>query len=337
MLSLRQSIKSLDEAEVAQQAAAKAFAEALATSAEHVVEVDREDAREFREQVLQLVGRVSSSTAMEDLAAARRSYGSELRDYSEKARVQVGRLREELGAAATAMQTFASGVSNSTGEHDTVLRHEFQQLERAADSEDVRAVRAAVHDTVRSVTESYAGLKQAQALVVAQLRDEIRVLHSELERGKTKTAPPEGISPKANLDNSIEQLMRQDRSFAVLLVGVADARELYRRYPRKRVEAAVADMLDGLTALVRAQDPKAILTQFNRDTFAAVLPSGTTFAEWPERLAANHVFQLDGLPRTLRMAPVIQVVARDTGESPSAYFERLRRVAETLTNDPFIL
>lgn len=59
MISLRQSMKDIDEAEALHRAAAKAFAEAVSTSAEHVVEVNRHEAETFREQVLGLAGRLA--------------------------------------------------------------------------------------------------------------------------------------------------------------------------------------------------------------------------------------------------------------------------------------
>ncbi len=322
-------MKELDAAEVAQEAAGKAFAEALETAAAHVVEVNREEAEEFREQVLELAQRVSHRQAVGEYDAVRARFRGELRDYSEKARAHVKRLREELGAAGTAMQAFAQVVSASTGEHDTVLRREFRQLEEIAETEDIRGVRAAVHETVHAVTESYQGLKQAQAVVIAQLRDEIRVLQSELERGKKPAGLPAGVGSRRELDREVDGLLLQDRAFAVVLAGVADAAELYRRFPRKLVDDAISGMVESFSRLERREVEVAA---YGPNLYGVVTATGMPVEDWERQLAASHVFQVEGLPRTLRIAPRLVAVERKPGESPAAFIERLTKTVEIFTN-----
>jgi hypothetical protein len=300
MISLRQSIKELDEAEVAHHAAAKAFAEVLETSAEHVVEVNRQEAEEFREQVLSLAGRVSHSRAAQDLDAARSEFRGELRGYSEKARAQLKRLREELSAAAAAMQTFAQGVSSSTGEHETLLRREFRQLQESAEYADIGGIRAAVHETVHVVTESYEGLKQAQALVVAQLRDEIRVLQSEVERGQRRLEPPPGTIPRRVMDREIEELLRQDRAFAVVIAASS--------------ESSAGTMVEKLAGLAREHVPKAAVAAWSASLYGVIVTTGAPVDQWRRSLAVP-----------------LDVVDRRSGEAPAPFFERLAKATETLT------
>lgn len=321
-------MKELDAAEVAQEAAGKAFAEALQTSAAHVVEVNREEADEFREQMLELAERVSHGQAAGDYDAVRARFRGELRDYSEKARAQVRQLREELQAAGTAMQAFAQGVSASTGEHDTVLRREFRQLEEIAETEDIRGMRAAVHETVHAVTESYQGLKQAQAVVIAQLRDEIRVLQSELERGKKSAGLPAGVASRRELDREVDGLLLQDRAFTVVMAGVSDVEELYRRFPRNKVDEAISGMVQSLSRLAGRGLPAA----YGPNLYGVVAATGVRVETWEQQLGVSHVFQVNGLPRTLRITPRLAAVERKAGESPADLIERLTKVAEILTN-----
>jgi hypothetical protein len=332
VISLRQSMKELEAEEVGRRAAASGFAEALEASAAHVVEVNRQEAEEFREQVLNLAERIRHGQAGGEFDAVRSRFRGELQDYSEKARLQVSRLREELQAAGAAMQSFAQGVSASTGEHETVLRREFRQLEESAEGEDIRGVRAAVHETVHAVTESYEGLKQAQAVVITQLRDEIRVLQSELERGKKRAGLPPGVAAKRELDREIDELLRQDRPFGVVVAGVPDTQALYRQFPRNRVEDAITGMVDGLTALARQQVPNAVVAGWNEVVYGVVVTTGVPVREWQQKLASSHVFQLDGMPRTLRIAPRLEVAEHRTGDSPATLIERLSRISQDLTS-----
>jgi hypothetical protein len=321
-------MKELDDAEASHRAAVKVFAEVIETSAENVVEVDRQEASQFREHVLRLAGRVSASAAASDLETGRKLFRAELRDYSKKAGQQVQLLREELDAAGTAMRSFVEGVSSSSGEHETVLRREFEQLEQAAEADDVRTVRASVHATVRAVSESFENLKRANALNIAQLRDEIRVLQGELERGKSKGEARQEAIPKRALDTEIEELLRLDRAFVAVLMGLPDHDTLYERFRKERVDAALKGLLTNATALVRQQAPQASMSEWNTALYGVVMPVGALTTNWQKQLAVSHVFQVDGIPRTLRIDPRVEAVERAVGESHTLFFSRLSQATE---------
>jgi hypothetical protein len=331
LLSLRQSIKEIEKAEVAHSAAAKAFAEALETSVEHVVEVNRPEAEEFRQQVLSLAERASHSAEANELVAARSAFRGELREYSLKAGSHITRLREELEGATIAMRTFAESVSTSTGEHESLLKREFVQLKGAIEADDLPTVRAAVHEVVHKVTESYDSLKQAHALVIAQLQDEIRVLQSELQRGQRKPELPLGVQGKRAFEQAVEDLLRHDRAFVALLATVSGHRELFQNFPREKVENALAGFVAVLTRLAQQHSPKATVAAWAPHVYAVAIPAGIPLQDWHRELATSHVFRVDGLPRTLRITPHLEIVERASGESPTLFFDRLSKAAGNLT------
>ena len=328
MISLQQSMKDIDEAEALHRAAAKAFAGAMETSAEHVVEVNRHDAAAFREQVLGLAGRLGHSNGTEDLVAAHTTFRSELRQYSDKASQHVSRLREELEAAATAMQAFAQGVSTGSGEHETVLRREFGQLRQATGSEDIGHIRDSVRQTLHTVTESYEGLKQAHNLVIAQLRDEIRVLQSELQRSQHKPAIKEGFVERHAVDKQVEDLLQQKRSFGVILLGLPEQEQLYRKYPRDRVTTALEELETNLGSLARPARPAV----WSAGVYALIAPANVQPEEWRRKLTTCHIFQMDGLPRTLKIEPRVEIVQSAPGESPALFFSRLSHAVEVVSD-----
>ncbi len=335
MISLRQSMKALDDTEAARRAAARAFADAVETSAEHVVEVNRAEAAEFREQVLKLAGRVSGSTTASDLDAARDVFRGELKEYSRRAGQQVRKMREELVAAADAMRTVAEGVSNSGGEHESTLKREFSQLQRTAERGDAGAMRTSIFETVEAVTRSFEGLKRSNALNIAQLRDEIRVLQAQLAEGsraegRRNVEAPEGFVSREALEREIEEFLRRDRAFTVGLIGVSGQHALYTAFPRERVDAALANMLGNLFELARRHGAAPRIAAWQRGVYALVAPSGTPIADWGAQLSLSHVFQADGLPRTIRITPRVAVVERSTRESHPAFFSRLAQATGAL-------
>ncbi len=324
-------MKELDDAEATHRAAAKMFAEVVGASAKHVVEVDRKEAVAFREQVEKLADRVSTSTRASELEAEQARFRGELRDYSQKAGQHVQQLREDLDASAEAMRTFVHGVSASSGEHETVLRREFTQLERASEVDDVRSMRASIHTTVQAVSESFENLKRANALNIAQLRDEIRVLQGELKRGQSQPEPVAGTSAKQEFDTEIEELLRFDRAFAVLLVGIPERGKLHERFPKERVDTALTGLLKSATALVKKLAPKATMAEWEAGVYGSVMPSGAKIGDWQKQLSVSHVFQVDGMPRTLRLDPRVELVERAAGESHTLFFSRLSKASENVT------
>ena len=320
-------MKDLEEAEAIHRAAAKAFAEVVETSAEHVVEVNREEASAFREQVLALAGLVSGSTVASELDAARGAFRGELREYSRKAGQRVHRMREELAAAAEAMRVVAESVTTSSGEHEAVLRREFLRLQDTAESsEDVYEVRASIHATVDTVTNSFEALKRSNAMNLAQLRDEIRVLQEELQKERKKDTPA-GLVSKESLDKEIEALLRLDRPFAAAVIGVPTWRTLYARYPHPRVDAALGTMLANLIALSRKRGGQPAIAPLQNGVYALILPPGSAVGDWQAQLSLSHSFQTDGLPQTFRITPRVEIVERASGEPHMKFFDRLSRAA----------
>lgn len=320
----------MEAAEAARRAAAKSFAEAVEASAENVVEVHRHEAEAFRQQVLRLARQLGEEVTAEELESARQAFRGELRQYREKAGERVRRLREELDGALAAMQSVAAGVSSGGEQHETVLRREFGQLEEAVDQGETAALRAAARHTIHRVTASFEELKRSQAMVVAQLRDEIRVLQTELQRGQQASVAASALLDKQTLDLRIEDALRQDRAFAVVLLGLPGLRQAKTRYPREVMDQTVAQIVASFEALVsRAVSPQSLVVgAWGEATYAAVVPEEAIpnhdwIPLWQQQLSVCQVFQQAGLPRTLRLEPRLALLARKQGESVIAFLGHL--------------
>lgn len=327
VLSLNRSMREIEETEAANRAAATAFAEAAATAARHVVEVNRDEAQRFRAQVLSLAERLGGQPSHDELVLARNGFQNELKEYAAKATGDVRRMREELSAAAQAMQSFAQGVTDSGSGHETVLKREFQLLTRAADSPDITTIRAAVHETVATVSASYQELKQAHNLAVAQLRDEIRVLHQALQTER-KPAKPSELLSKQELDRRVEELLRRRQPFTLVLARQPDLPATPP--PAHVLERASSQCLESLRTI--HPEPGGTLAEFAPRLYGLLVPG-----EWKlsassleQQCASCHVYQDGGIPRTLKWEPRIALAGYRAGDSPAAFFERLSRATEEL-------
>lgn len=327
VLSLNRSMRAIEETEAANRAAATAFAEAAATAARHVVEVNAEEAQRFRSQVMSLAQRLGGQPNPDELVLARNGFQNELKEYAAKATGDVRRMKEELSAAAEAMRSFAQGVTDSGSEHEAVLKREFQLLTRAADSPEITTIRAAVHETVATVSASYQELKQAHNLAVAQLRDEIRVLHQALHK-EPKPAKLSELLSKQELDRRIEELLRRRQPFTLVLARFPESQATPP--PAAVLERATSLCLDNLRAVHPEQD--GALGEFASHLYGLLVPGERKLAigNLEQQCATCHVYQDRGIPRTLKWEPRLALAAYTPADSPATFFERLSRATDEL-------
>ncbi|MFM2125102.1 MAG: Diguanylate cyclase, domain [Acidobacteriota bacterium] len=247
MLSLNQSIQKINEEEAARLAAARELSAAADAAAEYAVEVDPRETGQFREHLRNLSEQLSRQPSHDSLQSARHNFQTELRQYSAHASKEVRRLKQDLHAAAQAMQSFAQGISTGAHEHEALLRQEFEQLTRASDQDDLPALRATVRQTVAAVTASYQELRQAHNLVIAQLRDEIRTLQQTVERQSNSATPaPPTLLERRVLDQHLEEKLRARQGFHLLL-----ARPCHPDHPKVPDEVTIAQLQDEIRSLHR--------------------------------------------------------------------------------------
>lgn len=322
MLSLNRSIQRLDEAEASQLAAARELSSAAEAAAKYAIEVDPREAARFREHLRNLAERLNQQPNAGELEAARGAFQSGLRDYASRAAEDVRRMKQDLTAAAEAMQSFAQGISTGAHDHENLLQREFGNLTRTADNGDATALRAAVHDTVAAVTASYQELRQAHNLVIAQLRDEIRTLQQAVE-GQPKSSAQPGVLDKQAIDRTIEEKLHARQPFHLLL-----ARPLV---PAGAVPAAVrnhaqVEFVKGLRSL-----EAAAWAAWPPHGYAAILHAAPRDLDfWNQQLSACHLYQQGGLPRTLRIEPRLAVIEFSSSDSPSLFFDRLTQATQNL-------
>jgi hypothetical protein len=336
LISLRKTIAELESAEAARRAAAQSFAAAVQTAADNVVEVHPEEAEAFRQKVLQLAGRLEASPTADDIEAARRDYSNQLRRYREQAGERVRRMREELRGAVAAMQAVAADVASGGERHEEVLRREFHNLEAAAEANPATELRAAVRQTIARVTKSFEDLKRAQALAIAQLRDEIRVLQAELDRGR-KSAALARLEP---VGPHIDRALHRGEAFSVVLLALPGLRALEAQHKAEVLESAVQQMAVSFAALAAgaAGSQPLQVGPWGPGVYAALLPAGVSLGEdwvrlWQQQLTVSQTLRCPGLPHGPRLQPRLAFLAHPAHAAPLAFLELLSRRAAQLLDE----
>ena len=149
---------------------------------------------------------------------------------------------------------------------------------------------------------------QAQnQFAVAQLKDEIRLLHQKIQAGRRSAAPAVETWNRQEVESRIDEMLKQNTSFCLVLIVLKNLKPLTSRYSG----AAVEDALQALQ--VRLRDPlggASMLGRWTANQFVAILnvaPSRAMAAsrDAAQKIAEPYSFTHKGIPSTL----VFQVAA----------------------------
>src|SRR5579859_8197808 len=176
----------MDRLEEFQRAAVNCYSQALRASGQHAVELDAAEAAHFRAQLQALRDKLQADVGARQLEAVQSGFEAELKDYWDKTRAQVQRLRKDIQAASAAVEAFAGSVSESEILLESGLKRELQNLKQSASSDDIAQIRGAIDVATAKIAASVDQMRTSNQLSIAQLKDEIRLLHQEVQAARAK-------------------------------------------------------------------------------------------------------------------------------------------------------
>ncbi len=134
VLSFRKSVDQLDLAAERDALLQKMLARFIDTTAQHAVELKKEQVREFRTKLGHLRDRAQGLTDAPGSDRLHADFRAELRHYADAAQSEVSRLRGEVSDVVASMQSFLTESVRSGTNHHQVLRREFKHLKDTATS-----------------------------------------------------------------------------------------------------------------------------------------------------------------------------------------------------------
>jgi len=334
LISLRKTATELDRLEDLNRAAVACYSQAIHSTEQHAVEVDAAQLAQFRAQLQALKQRLQDAAQPELLESIQASFDAELRGYHDKTSEQIERMRREIKAAAAAVEAFASSVTANGTELETGLKHELQRLNKAATSDDLNEIRGVIRAATAKIAAGVEQMRAANRLVIAQLKDEIRLLHQEIRTARN-ASPREDVSAKESrqkIDNQIDALVRQGSPFSVLLVVVTNLEGMRNCHPAGVIESGLRSLESRFANAV----PGAALTgRWSTNQFAAVLGTESANAmamssDVVQKLSAPFVEQDQGTARTLTFSVKAGVIEFRPGSDVAKFQSKLKQLAEAL-------
>jgi GGDEF domain-containing protein len=337
VISLRKSINELDQLNESKSTAVDCYGLAIGAIAEHAVEINAAEVTEFRSKMQSLREQVKRDITAEQLRQVDASLSAELQSYSEKSHQRLERLRDDIRAASEAVEDFAGNFAASGTDLDGEVKRELQRLDKAARSAPLDELRNVIGGVSAGIASSFERVKATNQLAIAQLKDEIRVLHKEIEiarksrsSGRSSPATP----AQHEIFNQIDAVRLRNIPFSLIVVAVKNLRGLQSCYSKVAIENTLASLharlknaLPGGSASCRWSDSQFVAV-VTLDPAAAMAKS----RELAKELSGSYVVQ-DGIFQTVALVTNAGVIDCKAPADSSSLRRRLEQLSETLAHD----
>jgi GGDEF domain-containing protein len=335
LISIRKATDDLDRLAETINSVKATYVHALRSTAQYSIEFSAADAESFRDHLETICALAETASFPDDWLSIQASFRGELRDYRDRSVAQLTKFRADMKAAADAMEIFADSVVASSMDHRDGVQEALGKLDAVLAEESLAKVRDALVETKAEIGASIERMDHQHGLMIAQLRDEIRSLHQQIDADRRAqfTDRATGVWNRHKLDAQMEEMLKHDESFCVLVVGIRNLRRLDQRYSPAVVEGGVKALLQRLTAML---DDDATLGRWQEETFAAVLQIDPATAMSMSRKASKKLtgvysVQENGLSRNIELHAVAGVIERERGMDTASFQRKLQQMAEVLS------
>jgi GGDEF domain-containing protein len=336
LISIRKAATELDRLEKLLQTVTAGYGSAVRSAAQYAIEVDPFDAQLFRQHVGTLGDQLVTAATPQHWEALETSFRSELRVYRDQATERLGRMRADLKAAADAMLIFADSVASSGLDHEGQIQKELGQLKSAVECESLSEIRTVIRSAVDAIASSVAKMQSGHQMVIAQLRDEMRLLHKQIdtERCTLYMDRDTGLWNRQQLDSQIAGRLENNRHFCLLLVRLRNLKRLERNYSRPVTVGAIKAFLQCFTTMM---GDGTFLGRWNEDSFAAILDIEQADAiaisqKAAVKLSGTYSVQENGAWLNLPLQAVAGVVGHPAGDGGASFHQELLKMSDALSS-----
>jgi GGDEF domain-containing protein len=332
LISILKTGSKMEHLERYKNVALECYGLAIASTEQNVIEVDQEQAALFRAELQALANQLSGEPTPEQLRNIQGRFQDDLRDYRSCAHEQIRQLRKEMEEALSALEGFAGDTAAHGDDHEKELKRALRSLEAAAFSGRFEEIRAAVRAISADILASFAKMRAQNQFAVAQLKDEIRLLHQRIQGGRSATASAPETWNRQDIDHRIDEMLKQNISFCLVLIVLKNLKALTNRYS----SAAVEDALQALDVRLRETlGGASMLGRWTANQYVAILnvsPSSAMAAsrDAAQKLAEPYSFTHNGAPSTLVFQVAAGVVDHQAGSDTLKFQPKLASLSAAL-------
>ena len=245
----------------------------------------------------------------------------------------LARLRDQLRENAAALQQLVTSLTVDSGDTEQKLNDSLSSLRRAAQLDDLNEVRRQILTLSDTLKDCVVGIKRQNSLVIAQLSEEINLLHRRIDQLQSPAKPEEEEAhrSKESLTNAVDKCIAGDRPFSLLLVRVQnlDAR-------RSDDGAAQSDDITTycLQRIAELDLPISHLGAWNARVLGALIAGDCSQVNASlsasRQLNGIHSLTVDGVARSFNLRVNTALLHRPQAESRERTFQRLGALLNAL-------
>jgi GGDEF domain-containing protein len=333
VISLRKSVDELERLEELHKTGADCYRLALRCVAEYAVEVDANETSEFRRHLSNIEAQWQTAQSGDAMRSLQSSFRGELREHKDLAMSHLAKLRKELEARAKAMETFAASVTTNGEDHATQILRETSELQRLAETATLDQVRRGIRHLAAQLAASLEQMQRSNQMVIAQLADEIRLLHEQAatqQRGRFTDAES-GARNREKIDEKIGDLLRARQPFCLLFLNIHNLQRLQARHSGAVVEGSLKALVKRLHSA--AQD--AFVGRWSEQAFVAILdlPSGGSIAlarNVSNKLSGSYSVQENGLSHQILLEVTAGTIEHAAEEKAEAFSRKLGQLSSAV-------
>jgi GGDEF domain-containing protein len=336
MISLLKTAFEMERLEKFKKVALECYGLALTSTEQNVIEVDYQQATQFRGELQALVNQLGEATSPEQLQSIQDLFRGELREYRDSTHEQLRRLRKEMDAAVSALEEFAGNASARGDDHEKELKQALKTLDDAAASDRLEAMKAAIRAASADILSSFERMQAKNQFAIAQLKDEIRLLHQKIQAGRRPAASNAETWNRQDVDQRIDQMLSQSTPFCLVLIVLRNLKILASRYSGGVVEEA----LESIEVRLRdALGGESMLGRWTTNQFVAILKVSPSSAmaisrDAAQRLTEPYSFKHEGIPSTLVFQVAAGVVDHQAGSDALKFQNKLASLSKALGGGP---
>ena len=334
LLSILKTVNEMEKLEAMHRSALNSYGEVLRAAAEYPVEIEPSDAQIFRRHLQTLRKMLESAARKEDFQIIHASFRGEVRDYRDKANEWITSMRGELKAAAEAMQTLSVRVAENGNGHESRLKGDLEKLKTAAMCDDLSRIRATVQHVAASISRSYEQLREANNLMIAQLRDEIQALHREMDNSRRSlfVDRSSGAWNRQKIETRMEELLERKEGFAAIVMWVSNLKRLEASCSSTLINGGMKAMVQRATAVVGAE---VMIGRWAEDQVVLLLDVDATTAvavsnELGAKLSSRYAVQEDGIAHQITLHVAMAVVDHPAGDDQRRFRNKLEQMTGVL-------
>jgi len=336
LLSIRKAATELDRLDELKAAAVSCYAHALDATEQYAIEVDSAQMAQFRASLQALQNQWEKATTASQFESVQKEFQQELSGYKKIADDQIRKLRKDVEAAAAAVEAFAGNVAANGADYEVELKRDMQKLNTVAATDDLNAIRTVIRSASMNIAAAFEQMRSTNQLAIAQMKDEIRLLHQQIQAERRPRPVERTIAVQNNLEieGRVGELLRQGLAFPVLVVVVRNLSGLETIHPPSLIEIALNSLLMRFRNLLGS---RTNIGRWGKQRFVAILDAAPVSAigmarEIAEQLSKAYLLQEHGLSHTITLQVRAGVVDHRAEGDPARFYAKLDQLAEALAS-----